>query len=59
MTTPILHPQASAIPLACVPGAIPAAERAAHFELLTRLKAERTQLWSRATAGLNPATAAA
>jgi hypothetical protein len=27
----------STIPLACVPGAIPAAERVAHFELLTRL----------------------
>ena|SRR5687767_13157740 len=26
-----------AVPLACVPGAIPVAERAAHFERLTRL----------------------
>jgi hypothetical protein len=37
MTSPTIHSKASATPLACAPGAIPAAERAAHFEHLTRL----------------------
>ena len=30
-------PAGAEVPLACVPGAIPAAERPAHFRLLTRL----------------------
>jgi hypothetical protein len=37
MSTATSTDQMAAIPLACVPGAIPAAERAAHFQLLTRL----------------------
>jgi hypothetical protein len=37
MTT--LESNAPAIPLACVPGAIPQAERSAHFELLARISA--------------------
>jgi hypothetical protein len=37
MTTPTPHAPTLAIPLACVPGAIPAGGRDAHFELLTRL----------------------
>lgn len=39
MTTPPTEGDGAkqAIPLACVPGAIPAGERAAHFERLTRL----------------------
>jgi len=37
MTIPTLHSQTSAIPLACVAVAIPAAERGAHFQRLTRL----------------------
>ncbi len=30
-------PSEAALPLACVPGAIPAADRTAHFALLTKL----------------------
>jgi hypothetical protein len=38
MTADIASPAApAAVPLACVPGAIPAAERRAHFALITRL----------------------
>jgi hypothetical protein len=33
----------SAVPLACVPGAIPPAERAAHFALLTELFGDAVQ----------------
>lgn len=36
-THPAATLPASAVPLACVPGAIPAAERSAHFALLERL----------------------
>jgi hypothetical protein len=36
-TTTSASPAAAAIPLACVPGAIPAPDRAAHFALATRL----------------------
>jgi hypothetical protein len=37
MTATSTPSAASALPLACVPGAIPAAERAEHFARLTRL----------------------
>jgi hypothetical protein len=41
MTTDTAAPAAAApLPLACVPGAIPAAERGAHFALVTRLFTE-------------------
>ena len=37
MTTETLRPQPRAVPLACVPGAIPAEERPEHGRLLSRL----------------------
>ena len=37
---PTIHAPAPDVPLACVPGAIPAAERGAHFRLVQRLFGE-------------------
>ena len=39
-TPTVAAARAAATPLACVPGAIPPAERAAHFALVTRLFAD-------------------